>query len=132
MKRYIRSSWVSDQVAAISKAKSELAKYSQEQIEYVKDCRAEVKRIISDHYYADDQETDPSWPVGPSVQQVVADWELGAINEGIMSEAEFDDIYNLLDTIELQYAQAYASTKVAAADATNTRWSKRSNRESEE
>lgn len=116
MKRYIRSNWISDQVSKISEAKAALAKYSEEQIDYVKDCRQEVNRIISDHYVADDRFLDPSWPVGPTASQVKRDWELMAINDGIMSEEEFDELYDLLDIIALEYSQAYASTKIAASE----------------
>lgn len=119
MKRYIRSNWVADQTSRIEKAKAKLATYPKEHVDYVKQCRYEVYSIISRHQLADDRETDPSWPSGPSAQQVKNDWELDAINDGIMSEQEFNDIYDLLDLIALEYSETYASTSSATSKRVN-------------
>lgn len=109
MKRYIRSeNTISEMAHKIHEAKDALAQYDEEQVEYVRECQQEIARVISDHYLDDDQETDHSWPVGPRVSQIKEDYLLGAITEGLMSEEEFEDIFDLLDIIDLEYAQAHA------------------------
>ena len=84
MKRYIHAS-DTDEKELVAKEKL-LDKYSSDQIALVEQCRNEMleeydhEEISEIHYY----------------------WLNKAIDEGILDEDSFDDIYGLLDDIDLE------------------------------
>lgn len=101
MKRMIRSS-VSNTIAKINKAKRELDNYSPEQVEYVQECQDEISKAISKYYELEDES------VGPRLSEIKRDYLVGAIEDDLMTEEEFDDIFALLDVIGLELSAPYA------------------------
>ena len=93
-------------IAKISKAHRDLEKYSDEQIEYVKECSDAITKAISDMYVNDDDDLDT--PIGPKLSEIKRDYLEGAIEDDLMTEEEFEDIYNLLDVIGLELSAPYA------------------------
>lgn len=104
MKRLIRSSTISEIVKNISSAKKALSSYSNEQIEYVKECRDEMSKEISKYY----TEEDTDRHVGSKLSEIKRDYLVGAIEDELMTETEFDDIFDLLDVIDLEMAHSFA------------------------
>lgn len=108
MKRWIHSatkvnaSKLSDQLARIQKAKRDLMKYGKEKVDYVRDCQDEIAKVISD-YYAGDDDADYT---GPKLSEIQRDYLLGAIEDDLMTEEEFEDIFDLLDIIDIEYAES--------------------------
>ena len=84
---------VSDMIGEVANAKQELKKYTREQISYVKDCYAEVLRAIAD-YYSEDKEVEDI-----NISTIKTDYLVGAIEGDLMTEDEFNYIYDLLETI---------------------------------
>lgn len=104
MKRYIRSSETPVSVAnRIAQAKRELTKFPQECVDYVRECQDEIAKVISD-YYTEEEER----PVGPEISQIKKDYMLGAIEDDMMTEEDFDEIFDLLDIINIEYAHRFA------------------------
>lgn len=104
MKRWIHAS-TSDTLKNIQEAKKELQSYTDEQIQYVKDCQDEISKAISDNYAREDEGLDP---VGPKLSEIKRDYMVGAIEDDLMTEEEFEDIFDLLDVIAIELSQPYA------------------------
>lgn len=108
MKRVIKSA-MQDVFKSVSDAKYALNEYPRENVEYVKECRNEILKAISDSY---NNVQDADQPIGSTLSEIKRDYMLGAVESGMMDEDEFEDILDLLDILSLQYSQAYASSKV--------------------
>ena len=107
MKRYIRSDSISDMRRKVSEARRQLKQYDPEAVQYVQDCYDEVCRTISDRYFAE-FEDNADYSGGPSERQIKEDYCLGAIEDGLMSYEEFDEIYDLVETLGLEAAHSQA------------------------
>lgn len=91
----------------VNEARKQLEQYDPEAVAYVQDCYDEVCKAISDKYFAEFDPEDYPSPV-PSERQIKEDYCLGAVEDGLMSYEEFDEIYDLIDTIGLEGAHAQA------------------------
>lgn len=100
----VNSSIQSD-LQKINKAKQELAKYDQKKVEYVRQCQDDIMDAIS-KYYTDEGFDEASENVGSNLSEIKRDWMLGAIEDDLMTEEEFEDILDLIDIIDLEYAAA--------------------------
>ena len=79
MKRWIHSS-------------SLLSQFSGEQIEYVKDCLDDMSEAIDDMTaagYTEDEQTNV-------ISEIRSDWLLGAKEDDLLTEVEFDELLDLL------------------------------------
>lgn len=91
----------------VHEAKDELAKYDEEKVKYVQECQDEIMRAISDYY--DDEHEDPAdWPTGPRISQIKNDYWEAALEDDLMTDEEFEDIFDLLDIISLEIAHSQA------------------------
>lgn len=86
-------------------AQDTLKKYTDEQIDYVRECYDEVLADISNHYAWDDEEGD-----APQINTdaIKTDYLVGAIEDDLMEEEDFEDIYTALETLGEREAMAYA------------------------
>lgn len=98
----VNASKLSDQIARIQKAKRDLIKYDKEKVDYVRECQDEITKVISD-YYAGDDDVDYT---GPKLSEIKRDYLVGAIEDDLMTEEEFEDIFDLLDIIDIEYAES--------------------------
>ena len=105
MKRWIHANTISETAKKISDARKELEKYSDEQIKYVQECQDELASAISENYAREDEGLDP---VGPNLSEIKRDYMVGAIEDDLMTEEEFDEILDLLDIIGLELSAPYA------------------------
>ena len=103
MKRMIVSS-MRDDFNRIADAKEALHKYPQDVIDYVKECRDKIVDRISQSYYTEEEDA----PVGPAVSEIKRDYMTGAIEDDMMTEEEFEEIFDLLDVLALEHAHKYA------------------------
>ena len=103
MKRVILSS--TDMLKRINDAKRELATYPAENVEYVKQCRDEILKAISDQY-VDELENDKEVR-NINLNAIKTDYMLGAIEDDMMTEEEFEKIYDLLDVIAFEMSAPY-------------------------
>lgn len=102
LKSVTAATTVSDMIGEVANAKQELKKFDKEKVQYVKDCYAEVLRAIADYYEQDDE-----YDITPvNVDTIKTDYLIGAIEDDLMTEDEFNYIYDLLDTIGQEDAWA--------------------------
>lgn len=101
MKRWIHAK--SNMISRIARAKRELEHYDEEQVELVERCYDDVCDEISEYYMADDGRD-----VGPRISSIKRDWMFEAIEDDLLTEEEFDKLYDLVDIIHYQEASAYA------------------------
>lgn len=104
MKRWIHAASIPDQIKKIRDAQKELNKFDTEKVQYVKECHDEMTSEISDSY----QREDDDRPIGPTLSEIKRDYLIGAIEDDLMTEEEFDEILDLLDVIAIEYAAPYA------------------------
>ena len=104
MKRWVHAASIPQQVKKIADAKKALAAYAPEKVAYVKECQDELTRAISDSY---DREEDDR-PVGPILSEIKRDYLVGAIEDDLMTEEEFEDILALVDVIDFELSAPYA------------------------
>lgn len=97
---------ISQLVKKVHQAKDELAKYDKEKVDFVLRCQDDIMKAISDHY--SEEHIDDDMPIGPSLSQIKNDWCEQALEDDLMTEEEFDDIFNLLDIISIETAHAQA------------------------
>jgi len=90
----------------VHEAKDELAKYDKEKVDLVRRCQDDIMKAISDHYSED--HIDDDMPIGPGLSQIKNDWCEQALEDDIMTEEEFDDIFDLLDIISIETAHSQA------------------------
>lgn len=104
MKRWIHAASLPQQIKRITDAKNSLAQYSPEKVEYVRKCQDELTKAISDSYFREDDDR----PVGPILSEIKRDYLVGAIEDDLMTEEEFEDILSLLDIVDIELASPYA------------------------
>lgn len=104
MKRWIHAASIPQQVKKITDAKKALAQYDPKKVAYVRECQDEITKAISDSY----QREEDDRPVGPILSEIKRDYLVGAIEDDLMTEEEFEDILALIDTIDLELSAPYA------------------------
>lgn len=106
MKRWIHANSISDQIAKIQKSKQALSDYDKEKVDYVKECQNRITKAISDYYTEKKDEYD--YNLGAELSEIKRDYMLGAIEDDLMTEEEFEDIMALMDVVDLELAAPYA------------------------
>lgn len=104
MKRWIHAASIPQQVKKITDAKNALKKYDPEKVAYVKECQDELTKAISDSYEREEDDR----PVGPILSEIKRDYLVGAIEDDLMTEEEFEDILALMDIVDLELSAPYA------------------------
>ena len=91
-----------DFIKKLNESKRELEKYSEEKIEFVRKCREEVIKYeiekeerLSKGFWLDDCY---------SSSEIIRDYKCECMEDEIMSEEEFDKIYELIDFISIESA----------------------------
>lgn len=110
MKRYIRSTIsfpVSEIPSRVASARRELAKYDDYKVDYVMECNEAILDAIS-FYYEDEETPYPEESIGPSISEIKNDYLVGAIEDDMMTEEEFNRIFELIDVIDTESAHAHA------------------------
>jgi hypothetical protein len=98
---------IKDELRRINKAKQELAKYDKEKVDYVKRCQDDIMDAISDSYFDENGEyLEENRPIGSTLSEIKRDYMVVAIEDDLMTEEEFEDILDLIDIIDLEYAAA--------------------------
>ena len=105
MKRWIHAATLVDQLKKINNAKRALQQYDKEKVDYVRECQDEITRAISDSYT---EEGDFDRPLGPKLSEIKRDYLVGAIEDDLMTEDEFEDIFELIDIISLELSAQYS------------------------
>lgn len=111
--KIIKASKMSEMAAKIAEAKRELAQYDEEKVAYVRECQDEIMQAISDSYQEDEYGDLYQEPVGSKLSEIKRDYLLGAIEDDMMTEEEFEAIFDALDILDLELAHAQASTDVS-------------------
>lgn len=104
MKRWIHAASIPQQIKKIRDAQDALNKYAPEKVAYVRECQDELIKAISDSY----QREEDDRPVGPILSEIKRDYLVGAIEDDLMTEEEFEDILALMDIIDIELASPYA------------------------
>lgn len=104
MKKWIHAASIPDQVKKIREAQNALNKYDKEKVDYVRQCQDDIVKAISDRYLHEDDD----YPIGSTLSEIKRDYLVGAIEDDLMTEDEFEDILDLLDIISIEYAAPYA------------------------
>ena len=115
--KIIKASKMSEMAAKIAEAKRELAQYDEEKVAYVRECQDEIMQAISDSYREDEYVDLYQEPVGSKLSEIKRDYLVGAIEDGMMTEEEFEAIFDALDILDLELAHAQASTDVSGKKA---------------
>ena len=103
----IDASSIPKRVQDIQNAKRDLMKYDKEKVDYVRECQNEIMKAISDSYFdEDDNFLEENKPVGSVLSEIKRDYLVGAIEDDLMTEDEFEDIFGLLDIIDIELAEA--------------------------
>ena len=107
MKRWIhaKEDVNSNHWAKIRLAQDTLKKYTDEQVDYVRKCYDDVLRDISDYYT---NEIDDPDVARINTNAIKTDWLIGAIEDDLMEEEDFEDIYTALETLGEEEAAAWA------------------------
>lgn len=82
---------------AICAARHEIKKYPEEYVSFVSKCREDVVKEISRHF--EDEIT-------PNTSEIIRDYKCEMYEDDLMSEEDFDKIYELLEVISLEAAMA--------------------------
>lgn len=115
--KIIKASKMSEMAAKIAEAKRELAQYDEEKVAYVRECQDEIMQAISDSYREDESGDLYQEPVGSKLSEIKRDYLVGAIEDDMMTEEEFEAIFDALDILDLELAHAQASTNVSSKKA---------------
>lgn len=91
--------------AKIRLAQDTLKKYTNEQVDYVRKCYDDVLRDISDYYTNESDDPDVA---KINTNAIKTDWLIGAIEDDLMEEEDFEDIYTALETLGEEEAAAWA------------------------
>lgn len=105
MKR-LKTGSLQSMISNIATARKALGKYSAEKVDYVKECYDEIGSLYSDYYLADNEEDESR--ISREINYCKKDYLVGAIEDNLMTEDEFNDIYQLLDIIGLEEAHSMA------------------------
>ena len=103
MKKWIHAS-IQSQAQAAAQARRKLAAYDKEKVDYVQRCYDDVLDAISDSYSEDYNED----AVNINIGAIKTDWLVSAIEDDLMTEEEFNEIYSLLETVGADEANAWA------------------------
>lgn len=103
MKRWIHAA-TCDTIDKVRKARESLRNYSPEQVNYVKDCQKEISNVISNDYIYNFDGDNSEVGIGSTISDIKTDYLLGAIDSGLMTEREFEDIFALLDVTGIELA----------------------------
>lgn len=114
MKIKVNGSSIQEMTRKIQKAKQDLMKYDKEKVDYVRQCQDDIMQAISDSYREDESGDLYEEPVGPKLSEIKRDYLVGAIEDDLMTEEEFDEIFDALDVLDLELAHAQASTDVSS------------------
>ena len=101
----VLAAYPQDMLSRISDAKNALNGYDPENVEYVKECRDEILKEISRQYGEEVDTIDQ--PLGATLSEIKRDYMLGAVEDGMMDEDEFEDIFNILDELALEHSASY-------------------------
>ena len=104
----VKASSIPKMAQRINEAKRALAKYDPAKVDYVRDCQEDIMEEINAQYFDEDYNfADEDRPVGTKLSEIKRDYLVGAIEDDLMTEAEFEDIYNLLDVVALEMSAPY-------------------------
>lgn len=104
----VKASSIPQMASRINEAKRALAQYDQEKVDYVRDCQEDIMEEINAQYFDEDYNlVDEDRPVGPKLSEIKRDYLVGALEDDLMTEEEFEDIYNLLDVVALEMSAPY-------------------------
>ena len=91
-------------IKKLNESKRELESFSKEKADYVRECRDNVIKYeiekeerISKGFWLDDCY---------SSSEIIRDYKVGSYEDDLMSEEEFDRIYELLDVVATESAMA--------------------------
>lgn len=98
------SSQPSSTLNKLKSARSILQKYSTDQVKFVQECFDEVCSIASDSF--DTEDTDEI--VGRRMDECINDYAATAVEDGLLTDNEFDELYNAVATIGDEEAAAYS------------------------
>ncbi len=91
-------------IKQISNAKRALSRYDKEKVDYVRECQEAITHVISD-YYTQDEDYDR--PIGSKLSGIKKDYLIGAIEDDLMTEDEFEDIFDLIDVVNFELTAPY-------------------------
>lgn len=94
--------WIHNIATNAAKARKLLDEYEPDKVEFVQDCYQAVLDDISDFYTSENDER----PIQTST--IKRDYLIEAIEDDLMTEDEFNDIYALLETIGEEEAHSMA------------------------
>lgn len=98
MKKWIHAS-SSDKVQRISILQNRLAQYNSTWVDLVKRCQEEMMRVLHEDYPDED---DQEW-ININLNAIKTDYLMDAEDRFGMTEIEFEDIFNTLDSLDMEF-----------------------------
>ena len=89
-------------IKKLNESKRELESFLKEKINYVQECREEVIKDIIEC----EERRDKGFDCNYNSSDIIRDYKIGCYLEDLMSEEEFDKIYELLDVVATESAMA--------------------------
>lgn len=89
-------------IKKLNESKRELESFSKEKIEYVQECRDEVVKDIIEC----EERRDKGFDCNYNSSEIIRDYKVGSYEDDLMSDEEFDKIYELLDVVATESAMA--------------------------
>ena len=86
-------------IRKLNNSKRELEKYSEDKIEFVRKCYDDVVKDISESYEEGLEWCNHSF-------EIIRDYKCECYEDDLMSEEEFDRIYELIDFISIESAMS--------------------------
>ncbi len=105
------SSYPIPSIQEIAKARRELEAYDPKKVEYVQKCYDDVLNEFNKYYETDEDGELIEYPdsvYGINTNAVKNDYLLGALEDELMTEEEFNHIYFLIETAQSEEAIAYS------------------------
>lgn len=100
MKRYIHeANAVKSMLSKINNAKRKLEQFDKDKVDFVTKCHDEVNKELSKRY--SDDELDNEAISVTTISGIKTDYLIEAIEDDIMTEEEFNEIFRLLDILDM-------------------------------
>lgn len=99
MKRWVHSAtdW---RTANVTQAQKDLMNYSEEQVNFVRECQDAIVQELSDSFFDEDDRFAEENRTA-NISSIKNDYIEQALEDDLMTEEEFNDILDLLDIIDL-------------------------------
>lgn len=96
---YASTNSIADMRKQVADARRALTQYDPKQVKYVRECMDDIYRDINTYYENEDDDS-----TGINTSSIKTDYLIGALEGDLMTEDEFNEIFDLLDTVDNEQA----------------------------